>query len=100
LSSPIFVANVEYERQSERIYKILGSWDWFEDPGFSIPAEIVNITGITDEMVAGQRIDDSVLTQFEILGSAFGCRKFRGIDAAGGGGGPSKPNGAPAMHPR
>ena len=35
-----------------------GSWEWFEDPGFSIPAEIVKITGITDEMVAGQHIDD------------------------------------------
>src|SRR5215471_14837193 len=48
----------EYDRQSGRIYRVLGSWEWFEDPGFSIPAEIVKITGITDEMVAGQRIDD------------------------------------------
>jgi Exonuclease len=48
----------EYDRESGRIYKVLGSWEWFEDPGFSIPPEITNITGITDEMVAGQRIDD------------------------------------------
>jgi DNA polymerase-3 subunit epsilon len=48
----------EYDRQSGRIYRVLGSWEWLEDPGFSIPAEIVKITGITDEMVAGQRIDD------------------------------------------
>jgi DNA polymerase-3 subunit epsilon len=48
----------EYERQSGRIYRVLGCWEWFEDPGFSIPAEIVKITGITDEMVAGHRIDD------------------------------------------
>ena len=48
----------EYHRQSGRIYRVLGCWEWFEDPGFSIPAEIVKITGITDEMVAGQRIDD------------------------------------------
>jgi len=41
----------------------------------------------------------SVLTQFEILGSAFDRRKLRGIDAADGGGGPYKPNGAPAMQP-
>src|SRR5215471_21382361 len=47
----------EYDRQSGRIYKVLGCWEWFEDPGFSIPAEIVEITGITDEMVAGQRIE-------------------------------------------
>src|SRR5437899_2337286 len=47
----------EYNRQSGRIYKVLGSWEWFEDPGFSIPPEITTITGITDEMVAGHRID-------------------------------------------
>ena len=58
LSSPIFVANVEYERQSGRIYKILGSWDWCADPGVSIPSEITKITSISDAMVAGCRIDD------------------------------------------
>jgi DNA polymerase-3 subunit epsilon len=51
----------EYDRQSGRIYKVLGCWEWFEDPGFSIPAEIVKITGITDEMVAGHHIDDSAV---------------------------------------
>ena len=49
----------EYGRQNGRIYKVLGSWEWFEDPGFSIPPEITNITGITDAMVAGHRIDDA-----------------------------------------
>ena len=48
----------EYDRENGRIYKVLGSWEWFEDPGFLIPPEITNITGITDEMVAGRRIDD------------------------------------------
>jgi DNA polymerase III subunit epsilon len=48
----------EYDRQSGRIYKILGSWEWFEDPAVPIPPEITNITGITDQMVAGHRIDD------------------------------------------
>jgi DNA polymerase-3 subunit epsilon len=47
----------EYDRQSGRIYKVLGSREWFEDPGLSIPPEITNITGITDELVAGHRID-------------------------------------------
>ena len=49
-----------------RIYKLLGSWEWLEDPGFSIPPEITNITGITDEMVAGHRIDDRAAT--DLLG--------------------------------
>jgi len=62
LSSPIFVANVEYERQSGRIYKILGSWDWCEDLGVSIPPEITKITGITDAAVAGHRIDERAVS--------------------------------------
>jgi hypothetical protein len=36
----------------------VGSWEWLEDLGLSIPPEITNITGITDEMVTGHRIDD------------------------------------------
>jgi DNA polymerase-3 subunit epsilon len=48
----------EYDRQTGRIYKVLGSWAWLEDPRFSIPPEITKITGITDEIVAGHRIDD------------------------------------------
>ncbi len=58
----------EYDRQNGRIYKVLGSWEWFEDPGFSIPPEITNITGITDEMVAGQSIDDAMVK--DLLGRA------------------------------
>jgi DNA polymerase III subunit epsilon len=56
----------EYERQSGRIYRILGSWEWFEDPGLPIPPEITKITGITDEMVAGHRIDDRAVN--DLLG--------------------------------
>ncbi len=56
----------EYDRQTGRIYKVPGSWEWFEDPGFSIPPEITNITGITDELVAGHRIDDRAVN--DLLG--------------------------------
>jgi DNA polymerase-3 subunit epsilon len=56
----------EYDRQSGRIYKVLGSWEWLEDPGLPIPAEITKITGVTDEMVAGRRIDDRAAT--DLLG--------------------------------
>jgi Exonuclease len=48
----------EYDRQTGQIYKDLGSWEWFEDPGAPIPPEITTITGIADAMVAGHRIDD------------------------------------------
>jgi hypothetical protein len=44
----------EYDCQNGRIYKVLGSWGWFEDPGVPIPPEITKITGISDEMVAGR----------------------------------------------
>ena len=52
----------EYDRQNGRIYKVLGSWEWFEDPGLSIPPEITNITGITDEMVTGQSYGQKLVT--------------------------------------
>src|SRR6267143_2507793 len=58
----------EYDRQNGRIYKVLGSWEWFEDPGFSIPPEITKITGITDEMVTGQSVDDAMVK--DLLGRA------------------------------
>jgi DNA polymerase-3 subunit epsilon len=48
----------EYDHQRGRIYKVLGSWEWSENPGSSIPPEITKMTGIADEMVAGHRIDD------------------------------------------
>ena len=50
----------EYGRYDGRIYKVLGSWEWFEAPGFSIPPEITSLTGITDQMVTGHRIDDCI----------------------------------------
>ena len=56
----------EYGRHNGRIYKILGSWEWFEGPGFSIPPEITSLTGITDQMVAGHRIDDRAVN--DLLG--------------------------------
>jgi DNA polymerase-3 subunit epsilon len=56
----------EYDHHNGRIYKVLDSWEWFEDPGFSIPPDITNITGITDEMVAGHGIDDRAVN--DLLG--------------------------------
>jgi DNA polymerase-3 subunit epsilon len=51
----------EYDRHSGRIYRVLGSSDWFEDPGLSIPPEVTKITGINDGIVAGRRIDDQAV---------------------------------------
>jgi DNA polymerase III subunit epsilon len=52
------ICRFEYGPQTGRIYKVLGSWEWLEDPGLSIAPEITTITGITNEMVAGHTIDD------------------------------------------
>ncbi|HYD51526.1 MAG TPA: 3'-5' exonuclease [Gemmatimonadaceae bacterium] len=35
---------------------------WLEDPGMPIPERVVELTGITDAMVAGTRIDDEAAT--------------------------------------
>ena len=56
----------EYDRQSGRICRVLGSGEWFEDPGFSIPPEITKITGITDEIIAGYPIDERAVS--DLLG--------------------------------
>lgn len=40
------------------VYGVDPKREWFNDPGIPIPAEAAEITGITDEMVRGQRIDD------------------------------------------
>lgn len=47
-----------------RIVRVSRAFDAFEDPGRSIPQEIVELTGITDEMVKGQSIDDGQVAEF------------------------------------
>lgn len=42
-----------------QVYAVDEPLNWFEDPGFPIPEEAAAITGITDDMVRGQRIDEA-----------------------------------------
>lgn len=47
--------------------RIVGVWDTFaafNEPSAPIPPEVTAITGITDTMVAGQRIDDAAVAAF------------------------------------
>jgi DNA polymerase-3 subunit epsilon len=57
----------EYGRGDGRIYRVIGSWDWLEDPGIPIPPEITRLTGITEQMFAGQCIDDAAVN--DLLGN-------------------------------
>ncbi|MGA7826764.1 MAG: 3'-5' exonuclease [Geobacteraceae bacterium] len=52
----------EYDPASAEIIRIVGRYSGFEDPGFPLDEEITQITGITDEMLAGQAFDDELIT--------------------------------------
>ncbi len=54
----IELAMVPFEFDSDgNIYRILPAYNALQDPGMPIPTLATDITGITDEMVAGQAID-------------------------------------------
>lgn len=51
----------EFERESGRILGVGAAVSFLEDPGRPIPAEVTRLTGITDAMVAGKRIDEEAV---------------------------------------
>lgn len=51
----------EYGVGDGRIFAIRESYSAFEDPGRRIPDAVTRMTAITDQMVAGQRIDERAL---------------------------------------
>lgn len=53
----------EYCHATGAIGRVLETYDGLEDPGMPIPPESTAIHGITDEMVAGKRIDDAQVTR-------------------------------------
>ncbi len=55
----IGVVVFEYDPETGQAYRVLDTYGCLEDPGIQITAEISAITGITNEMVAGKRIDDA-----------------------------------------
>ena len=54
----------EYDSKTGAIIRITDRYNDFEDPGCPLPQEIIKITGITDEMVAGQAFDDDRIRAF------------------------------------
>lgn len=55
------VVAFEYDAKTGEIYRITDRYSGFEDPGFPIPPEVREITGISDEMVCGQAFDDAFM---------------------------------------
>ena len=53
----------DYAPASGRIYAVGEPVSFFEDPGRPIPAEITALTGITDDQVRGQRIDEQAVAE-------------------------------------
>ena len=54
----------EYDEETGQAFRVLASFDQLEDPGFPIPPESMAVHGITDEMVAGRRIDNASVAKF------------------------------------
>jgi len=51
---------VEYDPATGRLGRILGSHSWLEQPvsGKPVPVEVTVLTGLTNDMLTGQRIDE------------------------------------------
>lgn len=50
-----------YDPSTGEILKIVDRYNGFEDPGSPLAREIIEITGITDEMLTGKRFDDTAI---------------------------------------
>lgn len=53
----------EYDRETGAVGRVLASCDGLEDPGMPIPPESTAVHGITDAMVAGQRLDEGAIAK-------------------------------------
>ena len=72
----------EYDPVTAKILRITDRYNGFEDPGCPLPQEITEITGITDEMLAGRAFDEDRIrsladtAQLVIAHNAAFDRKF------------------------
>ncbi len=66
------VVRFTYDAVTGQPVEVIAAESLLEDPGRPIPAEIVSLTGITDDMVRGQRINDAqVLALLQGVGIVF-----------------------------
>lgn len=50
-----------YTPATGAIHSIIGSYSGFEDPGHPLSAEVISVTGITDDLLQGTRFDDDAV---------------------------------------
>lgn len=53
----------EFDALTGQVYRVLDSYNAFDDPGMPIPPEATAVHGITDDMVAGQALDAGRIAQ-------------------------------------
>lgn len=53
----------DYDRETGQVGPVVAVFDGLEDPGRPIPPESTAIHGITDEMVAGRRLDEAEIAR-------------------------------------
>jgi DNA polymerase III subunit epsilon len=52
-----------FAKDSGRIFEVGAAVSYLQDPGRPIPAEVTQLTGITNEMVAGKQIDEAAVAE-------------------------------------
>jgi DNA polymerase-3 subunit epsilon len=60
----IEVAMVKFRYSNDQISGVAGTFESFNQPSTPIPTNIIELTGITNEMVAGCRIDGAAIMDF------------------------------------
>lgn len=51
----------DFDAETGNVQRVVGCYEQLEDPGIEIPADASRVNGITNEMVAGKRLDDDLI---------------------------------------
>lgn len=66
-----------FDPHTMRVHNILERYDGFEDPGVPLSQDVINVTGITDDMLVGQRLDDDMVNTMLNSADIIFCREIR-----------------------
>lgn len=59
----IGLVQIQLDLDTGRLGNVISTYSGFEDPGFPLPEEVIDLTGITDDDVCGQAFDDVIVKQ-------------------------------------